>query len=100
MSVPEQMHICVQCGSPLVQPIEWSEEGPLGWLVVLRCPECELSRPGVFGQNAIDAFDDELDRGTQILQQELAALTRDNMTEYATDFIGALAAGHIEPIDF
>ena len=100
MSAPEQMHTCARCGSPLVQPTEWSEEGPLGWLVVLRCPECELSRPGVFDQKAIEAFDEELDRGTEILQQALAALTRENMHEYATDFIGALAAGQIEPMDF
>ena len=98
MSAP--MHICARCASPLVQPTDWSEAGRQAWFVVLRCPECGLLRGAVFDESAVEAFDEELDRGTEILQQELASRTRENILDYATDFIGALAAGYIEPIDF
>jgi hypothetical protein len=94
------MHICTRCRSPLVQPTDWYEEDSEGWFVVLRCPDCELLRGAVFDDTAVEAFDVELDRGTEVLEEELAALTRESMREYATGFIYALAGDHIEPMDF
>jgi hypothetical protein len=94
------MHICTRCGSLFVQPVEWFEEDRQAWFVVLRCPDCELLRGAVFDETAVAAYDDELDRGTEVLEQELAALTRERMREYAKGFIYALAGDHIEPMDF
>ena len=62
---------CGGCGSMLVQPIDWSLIGRSHWRVVLRCPNCEWSGTGVFGQDAVDRYDRELDRGTRKLQSTL-----------------------------
>ena len=59
---------CGSCGSMLVQPIDWSLIGRTHWRVVLRCPNCEWCGTGVFGQEAVDRFDCELDRGMRKLQ--------------------------------
>jgi hypothetical protein len=54
----------------------------------------------VFGQRSIDTFDEELDRGTALLERELTLLTDANMPEYVDRFIDALARDAIQPIDF
>ena len=47
---PEQLHVCFNCAGELVYPLDWSEEGLRHWRIVLRCPECESRREGVFEQ--------------------------------------------------
>ena len=96
----EAMHVCERCASPLVHPLDWEERGVEGWHVLLRCPNCELLRAGVFTQQSIEAFDLELDQGTLRLVSELSQLTQTNMLEYVDRFVAALANDAIEPIDF
>ena len=95
-----ELHVCTCCGSTLVYPVDWDERGPEAWYVQLRCPDCELLRAGVFEQRSIDAFDQELDRGTALLVGELSLLTKANMLEYVDRFIDALTRDAIQPIDF
>jgi hypothetical protein len=83
-----------------VYPLDWDEEGPRHWRIVLRCPECETYREGVFEQALVERFDDELDRGTGDLLSELREITHKNMADEIDFFVRALDADLIVPTDF
>jgi hypothetical protein len=97
---PEYLHICFHCAGELVYPLDWSEEGPRHWRVVLRCPECESRREGVFDQASVERLDDELDRGSSALLGDLRRMTHANMSEEIDFFVRALDADLITPGDF
>ncbi len=94
------LHICGSCGSDLVYPVEWDEAGATHWEVSLRCPNCEWSGTGIFEQDVVDRFDEELDRGTESLVRDLRRLIHANMEEDIERFVEALHEGHIVPEDF
>ena len=98
---PDQaLHVCASCESELVYPVSWDEAGEETWSVLMRCPECEAFREGVFGQATVEAFDEELDRGTDALMADYRRLCRANMAEEVERFTAALDAGAILPEDF
>lgn len=95
------LHICPECGSPLVQPTGWEQAGDPGcWRVWRRCPECAWTCDGVHDGLAIDAFDEQLDLGSHELAEELRALEYANMAEMADAFGVALATDLIGADDF
>ena len=96
----QDLHVCATCASELVYPAGWEEAGPDAWHVTLRCPECETCREGVFSQDTVDAFDEELDAGTEALTADLRRLARANMAGEVDRFAAALAADAILPEDF
>src|SRR2546421_11588587 len=96
----EHLHVCFNCASELVYPLDWSEEGVRHWRIVLRCPECESRREGVFEQTVVEMLDDELDRASSALLGDLRRMTHANMSEEAEFFIRALDADLIVPSDF
>src|ERR1017187_99167 len=98
--LPDQLHVCFHCAGELVYPLDWSEEGPRHWRIVLRCPECESRREGVFGRTAVERLDDELDRGSSALLGDLRRMTHANMSEEVEFFVRALDADLITPSDF
>src|SRR6478609_9083825 len=95
-----QLHMCFHCAGELVYPLDWSEEGPRHWRIVLRCPECESRREGVFDQAAVERLDDELDRGSSALLGDLRRMTHANMSEEVEFFVRALDADLVTPADF
>jgi len=97
---PEQLHVCFNCGGELVYPLDWCEEGVRHWRIVLRCPECESRREGVFEQSAVELLDDELDRAAGALLGDLRRMTHANMSEEVDFFVRALDADLITPSDF
>ena len=97
---PDHLHVCFHCAGELVYPLDWSEEGPRHWRIVLRCPECESRREGVFEQAAVERLDDELDRGSSALLGDLRRMTHANMSEEVEFFVRALDADLIAPSDF
>jgi len=97
---PGQLHVCFHCAGELVYPLDWSEEGPRHWRIMLRCPECESRREGVFDQAAVERLDDELDRGSSALLGDLRRMTHANMSEEIEFFARALEADLILPSDF
>jgi hypothetical protein len=99
-STSPAMHVCGACTSPLVYPVDWEEAGTTHWEVSLRCPECEWSGTSVFGQEAVERFDEELDRGTETLVRDLKRLAQAHMEEDVERFVAALQADHIVPEDF
>jgi hypothetical protein len=94
------LHLCGGCGSHLVYPTEWEEAGTTHWEVTLRCPNCEWHGSGVFEQDLVERFDEELDRGTEALVRDLKRLSHANMEDDIDRFCHALAEGHIVPEDF
>jgi hypothetical protein len=100
VETPRLLHMCPSCDSELVYPMEWEEAGRHAWSVTLRCPSCERIETGVFPQAVVDTFDEELDRGTEALIDDLEQLTRANMGEEIDRFTAALEADAILPMDF
>jgi hypothetical protein len=96
----QDLHVCVTCDSELVYPVEWEEAGPDNWSVLLHCPNCEVCREGVFSQDNVELFDEELDRGADALARDYKRLMRANMADEIERFAGALEAGAILPEDF
>ena len=92
--------MCMDCFSELVYPVHWEESGPENWDVLLHCPNCDVYREGVFAQETVEAFDEELDRGGDALARDYKRLMRANMAEEIDRFVGALQAGAILPEDF
>ena len=101
VSSPERdLHECPECERALVYPVEWEEASPTQWEVLLRCPNCEWTQLGIFDQAVVDRFDEELDRGTECLIEDLTRLTHANMEDEIERFTSALASDLIWPMDF
>ena len=96
----QHLHVCERCASHLVYPVEWEEAGSSHWEVSLRCPNCEWQSAGIFTQDAVERFDEELDRGTEALARDLRRLSHANMQDEIERFAAALGADHIQPDDF
>jgi hypothetical protein len=98
--VRDPLHVCFHCAGELAYPLDWVEEGPRHWRIVLRCPECEARREGVFEQASVEELDEELDRAAGALLSDLKQLTQANMEDEVEFFIRALDADLIVPSDF
>jgi hypothetical protein len=96
----QDLHICTKCSSDLVYPLQWEESGPVNWNVLLHCPNCDVYREGIFTQETVETFDEELDRGADALASDYKRLVRANMAEEIERFVGALASDAILPEDF
>jgi len=94
------LHVCLECRSHLAYPTAWEEAEGERWSVTIRCPECETYREGVFSQDAVEAFDEELDAGTDALTADYRRLTRANMSEEVERFVEALHVEAVLPEDF
>jgi hypothetical protein len=99
-SSDQPLHICSDCSSELVYPTDWQEAGPQHWEVDLRCPNCEWRGSGTFHQDVVESFDDELDRGIDVLLSDYRALVSSNMEDEIDRFAKALEHGAILPADF
>lgn len=94
------LHVCFHCGSELVHPLDWTDEGDGHWRLLLRCPECEATREGVFAKDEVELMEEELDRGIGSLLSDLRRMTHTNMCEEIEFFVRALEADVIVPSDF
>ncbi len=96
----EALHVCPRCAGGLVHPLDWVEESPGRWRILMRCPDCDALREGVFGQSLVERLDEELDRATGALLSDLRQLTHANMIEEIEVFSRALELDLIGPNDF
>jgi len=94
-----ELHVCPDCSSELVHPVDWEEVGP-HWRIDLRCPNCECVHSGTWDHETVEAFDEALDRGTQTLVRDLRHLARANMEDAIERFSLALRIDAILPEDF
>jgi len=97
---PAGLHVCPRCASELVQPVDWSETGSEHWEMTLRCPGCEWTGDGVFTQELVDSFEEQLDRGAQALARDFKRLSHANMEDGIDRFVRALQDDHVLPMDF
>ena len=91
---------CRGCESGLVYPLDWQEAGDDHWELTLRCPECESVTTGIFNQPLVEAFEEQLDVGTEQLVTDLRRLAQANMEDAVSRFAEALEADAILPMDF
>lgn len=94
------LHVCPTCASPLVHPLDWTEHGPEHWEITLRCPECGVCTTGVHHESIVEAFDAELDEGTEALLADLRHLAAANLEDEIERFVAALQADLLLPEDF
>jgi hypothetical protein len=94
------LHICPECQCELVQPITWTEASDEHWELLLRCPNCDWSTEGVYGQTAVEELEERLDEGLADMLSDLQRLTQANMAEEIDRFLAALQADLILPEDF
>lgn len=97
---PPELHLCGGCACTLVYPLEWEEAGPAEWEITLRCPNCEWRGTGVYPQDVVERFDDQLDRGTEAVVRDLGRLLHANMEGEIERFVKALNADLVVPDDF
>lgn len=96
-----ELHICPSCGSHLVQPQRWERTTkPGSWRLWRRCPECEWTGNRIHHEAEIDAYDEELDHGSYVLDDALTEMQLDALTEIAGPFGQALEEGLITADDF
>lgn len=95
-----ELHVCPECGSGLVHPIDWTPLDADHWHVALRCPECEWRTEGTYAQGALNRFDRILDAGTDALLADLRRLERMNMEEELRRFSAVLSEDLVLPEDF
>jgi hypothetical protein len=96
----QPLHTCAACSSELVYPVRWEEAGEDNWNVLLHCPNCDVHREGIFTQQNVEEFDEELDRAGDVLARDYKRLVRENMAGEIERFVGALEADAILPEDF
>jgi hypothetical protein len=96
----QELHVCVDCAADLVYPVRWEESGSENWSVLLHCPNCDMYREGIFTQDTVETFDEELDRGADALARDYKRLMRANMADEIDRFVGALNSDAILPEDF
>lgn len=96
----DDLHVCPTCNSDLVYPTDWAPASNRDWQVALRCPECEWNGGGTYSQDVVDRFDEELERGTESVLEDLSVLARANMEDHIERFVNALSADQILPEDF
>jgi predicted RNA-binding Zn-ribbon protein involved in translation (DUF1610 family) len=99
-SANRRLHICPECGSELVQPLEWHETQSGLWGLTLECPNCSWVTAGLFSQRQVDEFEDELEDGLAGMLEDLTRLTQANMAEEVDRFATALRVDLILPEDF
>jgi hypothetical protein len=94
------LHVCPECRSTLVQPLDWHDAGPDHWLLERFCPECWWTAEERHAQDVMEVFDVVLDDGTDALIRALHTLTAERMQEDVERFAAALRAGALLPEDF
>ncbi len=95
-----ELHDCFHCMSKLVEPVSWSREADGAWRILLRCPECEATREGVFERDQVQRLEQELEGAAASLLRDLKQVTSANMSEEIERFVNALNGGLILPFDF
>jgi len=94
------LHLCPECTSSLVQPLDWHESRAGFWELMLECPNCRWQTDGQYSQRQVDAFEEELEDGLAEMLADLSRLTQANMAEEVDRFAAALQSDLILPEDF
>jgi hypothetical protein len=99
-SAPRGLHVCPQCRSELVQPVNWSEAPENRWELTIECPNCWWHEEGLYDREQVDRLEEKLDDGLAEMLGDLQRLTQANMAEEIDRFADALVKDYILPEDF
>jgi hypothetical protein len=94
------LHVCQECESDLVQPIEWHATTDDRWDLMLYCPNCDWNCRGVYSHQQVELLEEQLDLGVEAIVRDLQRLTGANMADEIERFAAALEADLILPEDF
>ena len=94
------LHVCPECNSELVQPIDWSEAPDDRWNLALSCPNCDWYAEGLYTQDQVRELEDRLDEGLADMLRDLQRLAQANMADQIDRFVSALHADQVLPEDF
>ncbi len=94
------LHVCPDCSSELVQPVDWSEAPEDCWNLLLNCPNCDWYTEGLYTADQVRELEDRLDEGLADMLRDLQRLTQANMADQIDRFVNALQADQILPEDF
>jgi hypothetical protein len=94
------LHICQDCESELVQPVEWRAGEDDHWDLTLYCPNCDWSCRGLYSHAQVEGLEEQLDLGVEAIMRDLKRLTSANMADQIERFAAALEADLILPEDF
>jgi uncharacterized radical SAM superfamily Fe-S cluster-containing enzyme len=76
------LNVCHACGSEFVHRIDCAEvDLPEHTWIRRRCPECGWVADGVYSDDELEPFDEELEAGTRTLKRQLQKLERENAAE-------------------
>jgi hypothetical protein len=98
--VARGLHVCPDCTSDLVQPIDWSGVPDDCWNLALNCPNCDWYTEGLYTQDQVRELEDRLDEGLADMLRDLQRLTQANMADQIDRFVTALYADQVLPEDF
>jgi hypothetical protein len=98
--VQRGLHVCPDCSSELVQPVDWSEAPDDCWNLLLNCPNCDWYTEGLYSADQVRELEDRLDEGLADMLRDLQRLTQANMADQIDRFVNALHADQILPEDF
>jgi hypothetical protein len=98
--VQRGLHVCPDCSSELVQPIDWSEAPEDCWNLLLNCPNCDWYTEGLYSAEQVRELEDRLDEGLADMLRDLQRLAQANMADQIDRFVNALNADQILPEDF
>jgi hypothetical protein len=93
------LSICPSCGSDLVQPLRWQEQGARHELD-LRCPECFTLVRGTFAAADVEALDRTLRAAREAINAAYETRVRENMEALAHCLERALALDLVSADDF
>jgi hypothetical protein len=94
------LHVCQECESELVQPVEWHATTDDCWDLMLFCPNCDWNCRGVYSHEQVERLEELLDLGVEAIVLDLQRLTSANMADEIERFAAALQADLILPEDF
>ena len=104
--MPEQvnkgLHICPECKSKFVRPVDWhaADEEASSWWLMLECANCGYSSEGIYSCEQVEQLEDAVEDSERELQKDLGRLSTANLAGDVNRFIGALQVNAITPEDF
>ena len=99
-TVEPGLHVCPDCSSHLVQPVQWGEGSHGAWEMTLECPNCSWTTDDIFTRDQVNRFEEHLDAGLATMLSDLRRLTQANMSDEVERFATALRDDLILPEDF
>lgn len=94
------MRFCLNCNSDSMHLIEWEEDGPDHWEVLLKCGNCEVFRRDTFHQLEVEDYEEWLDDCMDEIQNAWRKSEHERMKDYCAEFIVLLNHDVIMPEDF